>query len=189
MAATVMTFPHDNMDDDDAAVWERLTRGVKAYEPELPLGRLAKSSKAKPKQARRATATPSVQPLSVSKKASQPIDLRSGEKAGIDSATRRRLAQGQIPIEARLDLHGLTAAEAERRLGRFVAQAACAGVRCVLVITGKGSEGKGVLRRLVPLWLKAPPLSGQILAISQARQADGGGGALYVMLRRKRQAG
>lgn len=83
----------------------------------------------------------------------------------------------------------MTASQAERRLARFVDQAARTGVRWVLVITGKGSEGEGVLRRLVPLWLKTPPLSGQILAISQARQADGGGGALYVMLRRKRQAG
>ena len=41
MAATVMTFPQDNMDDDDAAVWERLTRGVKAYEPERPPARAA----------------------------------------------------------------------------------------------------------------------------------------------------
>ena len=184
-----MTFPQDNMDDDDAAVWERLTRGVKAYEPELPPVRPAKSLKAKPKHVRRTTAMPSARSLSVRKQASQPIDLRSGEKAGIDGATRRRLAQGQIPIEARLDLHGLTAAQAERRLARFVDQAARTGVRCVLVITGKGSEGKGVLRRLVPLWLKTPPLSSQILAISQARQADGGGGALYVLLRRKRQAG
>ena len=184
-----MTFPQDNMDDDDAVVWERLTRGVKSYEPELPPSRPAKSPKAKPKQPRRTTVTPSAQLQSVGKHASQPIDLRSGEKAGIDGATRRRLAQGEIPIEARLDLHGLTAAQAERRLARFVDQAARTGVRCVLVITGKGSEGKGVLRRLVPLWLKTPPLSGQILAISQARQADGGGGALYVMLRRKRQAG
>ena len=184
-----MTFPQDNMDDDDAAVWERLSRGVKAYEPKLPTARPAKSPKAKPKQARRVTAIPSPRSLSAAKQASHPIDLRSGEKAGIDGATRRRLAQGQIPIEARLDLHGLTAAQAERRLTRFVDQAVRNGVRCVLVITGKGSEGKGVLRRLVPLWLKTPPLSGQILAISQARQADGGGGALYVMLRRKRQAG
>ena len=184
-----MTFPQDNIDDDDAAVWERLTRGVKAYEPEPPPARPAKSPKAKPKHAQRTTATPSARPPSVGKQASQPIDLRSGEKAGIDGATRRRLAQGQIPIEARLDLHGLTAAQAERRLARFVDQAARTGVRCVLVITGKGSEGKGVLRRLVPLWLKTPPLSGQILEISQARQEDGGGGALYVMLRRKRQAG
>ena len=83
----------------------------------------------------------------------------------------------------------MTAAEAEQRLARFVDQAARTGARCVLVITGKGSEGKGVLRRLVPLWLKTPPLSGEILAISQARQADGGGGALYVMLRRKRHGG
>ena len=57
MAATVMTFPQDNMDDDDAAVWERLTRGVKAYEPELSPYRPVKSPKAEPKQARRATAT------------------------------------------------------------------------------------------------------------------------------------
>ena len=184
-----MTFPQDNMDDDDEAVWERLTRGIKAYEPELPPIRPAKSPKAKPKQARRATAVPSSQPVPAGKQTSQPIDLRSGEKAGIDGATRRRLAQGQIPIEGRLDLHGLTAAQAERRLARFVDQAVRTGVRCVLVITGKGSEGKGVLRRLVPLWLKTQPLSSRVLAISQARQADGGGGALYVMLRRKRQTG
>ena len=183
-----MTYPQDNIDDDDAVVWERLTRGVKAYEPELPPTRSAKSPKAKSKQARRATATPSARTLSAGKQVSQPIDLRSGEKAGIDGATRRRLAQGQVTIEACLDLHGLTAAQAERRLARFVDQAVHTGFRCVLVITGKGSEGKGVLRRLVPLWLKTPPLSDQVLAISQARQADGGGGALYVMLRRKRQA-
>mgnify|MGYP001370040339 FL=1 len=189
MAATVMTSPQDNMDDDDVVVWERLARGVKAYDPELRRTRPAKSPNSKPKQALHPMAKPSPRPPLASRQASNPIDIRSGEKAGIDGATRRRLAQGQIRIEARLDLHGLTAAQAERRLARFVDQAACKSVRCVLVITGKGSEGKGVLRRLVPLWLKAPPLSGQILAISQAREVDGGGGALYVMLRRKRQAG
>ena len=185
-----MTFPQDNTDDEDAAVWERLTRGVKAYEVEQRPARPAKSPKAKPKQSKQAHPAPLGrlgQPASPGKTQPQPIDLRSGEKAGIDGATRRRLAQGQIPIEARLDLHGMTAAQAERRLARFVDQASRTGVRCVLVITGKGNEGRGVLRQLVPLWLKTPPLSGQVLAISQARQADGGGGALYVMLRRKRQ--
>ena len=98
-----MTFPQDHMDVDDAAVWERLTRGVKAYEPELPPYWPAKSPKAKPKQPRRTTATTSTQPLLAGKHTSQPIDLRSGEKAGIDGATRRRLVQGQIPIGARLD--------------------------------------------------------------------------------------
>ena len=101
--------------------------------------------------------------------------------------TRRRLAQGQQPIEARLDLHGLTAGQAERRLAGFITNAEADGCRCVLVITGKGANGNGVLRRLVPLWLKTPPLSSRVLAISAARQADGGDGALYVMLRRRRQ--
>ena len=101
----------------------------------------------------------------------------------MDGATRRRLAQGQIPIEARLDLHGLTAAQAERRLARFVDQAARTGVRCVLVITGKGA---GVLQSHVPDWLKRAPLSGLVLALAEARQTDGGSGAFYVLLRRRR---
>ena len=126
-------------------------------------------------------------PLTKTAAAPTPIDLRAGEHAGLDRSTRRRLAQGQQPIEARLDLHGLTAAQAERKLAGFIASAEGQGCRCVLVITGKGANGNGVLRRLVPLWLKTPPLSSRVLAISAARQADGGDGALYVMLRRRRQ--
>lgn len=183
-----MTSPQDDQLDDDAAVWRRLARGIKAYAPEARPGREVKSPKASPRQPRVAPASPARSPLS-RKQAPDPIDLRRGERAGIDGATRRRLAQGQIPVESRLDLHGLTAAQAERRLARFVDGAARMGRRCILVITGKGPDGNGVLRRLVPLWLKTPPLSGQVLAISQAQQADGGGGALYVMLRRRRQAG
>ena len=181
-----MTSPQDDSPDDDAAVWQRLTRSIKAYAPEERPGRQVKSPKARPKAPRAAKAMP-ISPAPAPKQPSNPIDLRRGEHAGIDGATRRRLAQGQVPIESRLDLHGLTAEQAERRLARFVDGAALAGQRCILVITGKGPDGNGVLRRLVPLWLKAPPLSTQVLAISQARPADGGGGALYVMLRRKRQ--
>ena len=116
----------------------------------------------------------------------KPIDVSGGEHAGIDRASRRRLVQGTLEIGARLDLHGMTAAQAERSLARFIDSASTAHHRCVLVITGKGREGQGVLRRLVPQWLKTPPLSGRILAISKATQADGGEGALYVMLRRPR---
>lgn len=181
-----MTSPQDDQQDDDAAVWQRLARGIKAYDPEARPGRQVKSPKAIAKQPRAVKATPISSPPA-RKQTPDPIDLRHGERAGIDGATRRRLSQGQIPIESRLDLHGLTAAQAERRLARFVDSACRTGQRCILVITGKGPDGNGVLRRLVPLWLKTPPLSNQILAISQAQQGDGGGGALYVMLRRKRQ--
>jgi len=180
-----MTKPQDDQKDEDAVIWQRLARSIKAYTPESRPGRQVKSPKARSKESRVVKATPISQPPA-RKVPSNPIDLRSGEHAGIDGATRRRLAQGQITIDSRRDLHGLTAAQAERRLARFVDNASRVGQRCILVITGKGPDGNGVLRRLVPLWLKTPPLSNQILAISQARPADGGGGALYVMLRRKR---
>ena len=114
-----------------------------------------------------------------------PVDIRHGESAGIDSRTRRRLFRGDVPINRRLDLHGFTAARAQTRLENFIQQAAYDGCRCVLVITGKGA---GVLQGHVPGWLKRPPLSPVVLALAEARPADGGAGAFYVLLRRRRRA-
>lgn len=176
----------DSSRDDDALVWKRLADSVTAYDP-APSPVRPKPTPS-PRRGKQPVRRP--QPLAaVTKTATTPtpIDLRAGEHAGLDRSTRRRLAQGQQPIEARLDLHGMTAAQAERKLAGFINSAEAQGCRCVLVITGKGANGNGVLRRLVPLWLKTPPLSSRVLAISAAQQTDGGAGALYVMLRRRRQ--
>jgi DNA-nicking Smr family endonuclease len=88
-----------------------------------------------------------------------------------------------VPIDRRLDLHGHTAARAQVKLQSFIEDAAYSGCRCVLVITGKGA---GVLQSHVPDWLKRAPLSGLVLALAEARQTDGGSGAFYVLLRRRR---
>ena len=112
-----------------------------------------------------------------------PIDLRHGEKAGIDGSTQRRLTRGEFLIDLRLDLHGMTSARAHKRLIQFIVSAAHDGCRCVLVITGKGS---GILNGHVPNWLKQRPLSLHVLALAEARPKDGGSGAFYVLLRRKR---
>ena len=112
-----------------------------------------------------------------------PIDLRQGDRAGLDGRTRRRLSRGDVSIDRRLDLHGHTAARAKIKLQRFIDDAYYAGCRCVLVITGKGA---GVLKSYVPVWLKEAPLSGSVLALAEARPADGGSGAFYVLLRRRR---
>src|ERR1700691_773524 len=73
---------------------------------------------------------------------------------GLDRRSAQRPQRGQAPIEARLDLHGMTQDEAHRALNRFIARAHDDGRRAVLVITGKGArEGEGVLRRAVPRWL------------------------------------
>ncbi|MGB2410185.1 MAG: Smr/MutS family protein [Candidatus Puniceispirillaceae bacterium] len=183
-----MTKHRDNQPDDDATVWKRLTDGVKAYRPDPPAPIRPKSSPAAPRRRGRVAAAVA-RPAAVTPTTGKPdpVDLRAGEHAGIDKSTRRRFAQGQMAIDSRLDLHGLTALQAERRLASFIDTAVRLEYRCVLVITGKGADGTGVLRRLVPQWLKSSPLAPRVLAISAARPGDGGEGALYVLLRRRRR--
>ena len=110
---------------------------------------------------------------------------------GVDGRTFARLKRGRIRPEARLDLHGRTLAEAQREVGAFLARSAARGLRCVLVITGKGRVGApgGTLRTELPRWLDAARADGRVLAAAEARQEDGGAGARYVLLRRARGAG
>jgi len=107
---------------------------------------------------------------------------------GVDRATVERLKRGQVAVEGRIDLHGMDQRAAYAALMGFVETASRAGKRSLLVITGKGAlaDGGGVLRRNAPNWLKASPLAGRILTIQPAHIRHGGGGAFYVMLRRKK---
>lgn len=107
--------------------------------------------------------------------------------AGVDRATAERLKRGRYPVEARLDLHGMTQAEAHRALIGFIARSRIAGRRCVLVITGHGRMSGGVLKAAVPRWLAEPGLRPDVLAITPAQPSAGGDGALYVLLRRLRE--
>jgi DNA-nicking Smr family endonuclease len=108
--------------------------------------------------------------------------------SGIDRANAERLKRGLHPIEARLDLHGKTQAAAHHALAAFIHSSSDAGRRCVLVITGRGfgPSGPGVLKSAVPRWLEEVGLRGKILAIAPAQPRDGGAGALYLLLRRRR---
>ena len=108
--------------------------------------------------------------------------------AGIDRRTADRLRRGKLAIDARIDLHGMFQDDAHRALNGFVTGSAAAGRRVLLVITGKGRvrEGGGVLRRNVPHWLRLAPCAPHVLAVVPAQPQHGGSGALYVMLRRKR---
>lgn len=126
---------------------------------------------------------------SVSARPVNPADLRSAQphmRAGIDNASARRLVKGVFEIDDQIDLHGQTEAQAHRQLQQFILTSSSRHLRTLLIITGKGAQGQGVLRRKVPEWLKDEPLKSHILAISQASPKDGGGGALYVRLRRQR---
>jgi DNA-nicking Smr family endonuclease len=117
--------------------------------------------------------------------------LVQGALADIDRNTAERFRRGDYPIDATLDLHGLTRDKAHRMLNFFILHHYERGSRCLLVITGKGSRGeeqRGVLREQLPKWLDQPELRPLILALATARPKHGGTGAFYVLLKRKRQS-
>ena len=119
----------------------------------------------------------------------KPPELALGRIAGVDKRLAERLKRGQLPIKGMLDLHGLTQEEAHRQLDGFLALSANAGRRCVLVITGKGvwRSESGILREMVPRWLNEAPNRARVLAIANAQPRHGGSGALYVLLKRRRE--
>jgi DNA-nicking Smr family endonuclease len=114
--------------------------------------------------------------------------LGHGIAPGLDKRTLLKLRRGLIPVDGQLDLHGCTYDEGRRTVERFLAACQAAGRRCVLIITGRGlrQPGSGVLRGAVPAWLNEPENRSRVLGFSFATPADGGDGALYVLLRRQR---
>jgi DNA-nicking Smr family endonuclease len=110
------------------------------------------------------------------------VPVQKGAYAGIDRNTADRFRKGKYPLDASLDLHGMSREQAHMALSQFVYAHHELGARCLLVITGKGT----VLRELLPNWLDEPRLRPFVLALDEAKQQHGGSGAYYVLLRRKR---
>ncbi|MGL4440479.1 MAG: Smr/MutS family protein [Bosea sp. (in: a-proteobacteria)] len=114
--------------------------------------------------------------------------------APLERRTLTALKRGQQSLEAVLDLHGLRQAEAHDRLRGFLLREQARGARLVLVITGKGAAGdtimgdeRGVLKRIVPHWLRMADLRPIVMGFDDAALNHGGSGALYIRLRRLRE--
>jgi DNA-nicking Smr family endonuclease len=109
-----------------------------------------------------------------------------GRAPGIDRKHLRRLRSGDVPVDVRVDLHGLHGPEARQAVREALIGAAESGQRCLLVIHGRGhrSERVAVLRESLPRWLAEPPLGAWVMAFASATPEDGGTGATYVLLRR-----
>ena len=124
------------------------------------------------------------------KKASPPLAPHKPAPPPLTPLSRRMkrgVVRGKQAIDARLDLHGLTQAQAHGALLRFLHNAHARDARLVLVITGKGRGAEpGVLRRQVPQWLGLPEFRSLVLGFEDAGARHGGEGALYVRLRRAR---
>jgi DNA-nicking Smr family endonuclease len=110
-----------------------------------------------------------------------------GRRVDLPREVLRKLRHGTMPIDARMDLHGLGAHDAREALEAFLRDKRVAGERCVLVVHGKGEHsprGQGVLRGEISAWLSQGPASEHVGAFATAEADDGGEGAVYVLLRR-----
>jgi DNA-nicking Smr family endonuclease len=175
-----------HLSDDEIALWTHVAQSVRRFEGRtLPTLREAPAPPPAPPVAQGRAAPLPPQPA--------PAPATIPPLAPIDRRLRTALKRGQQPIEAVLDLHGLYQDEAHGRLRAFLAREHRRGARLVLVITGKGvaettGDGgeRGVLRRVVPHWLRLADLRGIVLGFDEASLQHGGSGALYVRLRRAR---
>jgi len=178
------------LSDDERALWDAVTRAV------APLRR--RKAKVKDSVAVEQAAAPlPMKPSRNAPKAAAPAPppRRSDPPplAPLGRRMRQKLGRGTEPIEARIDLHGMTQADAHAALAHFLRRAQHDGARVVLVITGKGARPggygyseRGVLRRQVPLWLESPELRPLVVGFESAGAGHGREGALYVRVRRGR---
>jgi DNA-nicking Smr family endonuclease len=182
------------LSDDERALWTGFVRSIKPLRKSKQVPEPAAEVIAKPPV--KPEAKPEVKPARKSPTRSETAPSRavappSRKPPPLEPLGRRlkqRVARGREPIEARLDLHGLTQTEAHTALLRFLRRAQGDGVRMALVVTGKGSSERhaerGVLKRQVPMWLALPEFRPLIVGFEDAHVGHGGQGALYVRLRR-----
>lgn len=206
---------HDEGDDGER-LWKKIAEGVKPLRQTrhkrhaVPAPAEGDAPRAKRVPAPMAEKPPPADaparhlPLKRAEKPLGPPPLVPGQLAGLDRRSGEKLRKGQMTVEAKLDLHGMTQDAAHAAVTRFVEAQHAAGARCVLIVTGKGgksadpfqpkavpgrftfSAGRGILKEALPRWLNEPRLRTHIIAAQPASRAHGGEGAMYVLLKRKR---
>lgn len=186
-----------NLRPEEAALWQKVVEKAAPLRPDpVPEREMSYRPAAKPptwpvprfRPGEKAQTPPPAHNL-----APTIADHVAAQPVAMDRKRYRKLKKGSLNPEARIDLHGMTIAQAHPALTRFILAAAGDGLRLVLVITGKGKtrpdqgpipERHGVLRHQVPHWLNTPPLKAHVLQIVEAHVRHGGQGAYYVYLRR-----
>lgn len=115
-------------------------------------------------------------------------EYMEGAVKGLSRKIMRRLKRGQFPYQDYIDLHGLTRQEAETKVRKFLVQSHRLGLRCVLIVHGRGLNSPDsfpVLKESMPIWLNHGPVKKIVLAFATAQPYDGGTGAIYVLLKKR----
>ena len=169
-------------DTEDLRLWSVVAATVRPLRPSVAAPQPQVAAKAPPERPPQSPPTPPRK----HGPAAPIIRHPPAPPANVEAALHRRLSRGREALAARIDLHGMTHDGARAALARFIERSAHEGWRAVLVITGKGAQGDGILRRRVPDWLAEPPLRAHVAGLSEAHRRHGGEGALYVALKRPR---
>lgn len=117
-------------------------------------------------------------------------EYTEGTRLGLDPRLVTRLRRGEFAVQAHIDLHGMIQTDAKTALEGFIVSSVRKGLRTVLVVHGRGLRSPGgmpVLKHAACQWLSHGHMGGYVLAFATARPADGGAGAMYVLLRRDRR--
>ncbi len=180
-----------NLTPDELALWRHVTRQVRPMPGRVPQLDIRPADDKKSLILKELTMGTAALPAKLAQKPALPPVLE------LDRRQKTELKRGKRAIDGVLDLHGMTQTEAHDALAGFLRRMQARGARHVLIVTGKGaaaaggaasSEGgeRGVLRRVVPHWLRLPDLRPIVLAFDEAAERHGGAGALYLTLRRAR---
>jgi len=164
--------PPPGLSDKDRQEWEAIAREVKPI----------RKTKAAPPPPKKIT----IQPPRQEAGNYRIIDVTSSQPPALDRKIKRKIANRRIPIDATLDLHGMTLQEAWEYMFAALMQAADQNFRTLLVVTGRGRDGQGALRKALPGWLESDRLRDKIAGWESADRSHGGDGAFYVRLKRRR---
>lgn len=194
-AALIKTRP---LHEHELELWHQVTRDVRRASKKRPMNAVAEK-----RQAMKAKSPEPVPKKPVSHpRPAAPVVRAAPVGAGLDGSTSDKLRRGKIEPQANLDLHGLNQVQAHARLTTFIKRCAESGLRCVLVVTGKGAPSSqrddarsrdltgrsksGVLKEMVPRWLHDGDVRALVAGSQTAHVKHGGAGALYVYLRRRK---
>lgn len=163
------------LSEDDLRIWAAYGRTLSRLLP-------GRARLALPPEEPPPTPPPAAPPPVMAKPSlARPTELGlNAAPAGLDKTSWKNFYAGKTRVEARLDLHGHTAAKAHHEVRHFLEQAYGTGLRCVEIITGKGE----ILARELPHWLNAPTLRPLILALAHPHAANTG--SVRILLRRRR---
>ena len=209
-------MPRRRLSEDETELWRRVARSARALRAETILRAESKAAPEIPaapqKGAVKPPPAPPPAPLAIPP-LMQPVARPAGPTARFDPAPsvaerlaaepvrmdqglHRAMMRGKLIPDARIDLHGMTVAQAHHALLGFVMARHARGDRLLLVITGKGRKTApdhhapmparaGVLKHEVPIWLRQAPLGPLVLEMREAHRSQGGSGAYYVYLRKR----